>query len=135
MTNETKITVHNKLSMAKRDINVYHNSKRSAHMIGHDGSVTIPLRPAAEDDFLHISIVSGPGSLENTNVVNLPAWADFEYTGENNFILCHSHTDDRIIVKIPPGTPQWQMRVYRSGTPSSTGRSSGRITIGECKVS
>jgi hypothetical protein len=37
------ITVRNKLVTEKRDLNIYHHSKRSAYMISHCNSITIPL--------------------------------------------------------------------------------------------
>ncbi|MCU0289222.1 MAG: hypothetical protein MUF15_22855 [Acidobacteria bacterium] len=43
---------------------VYHHSNRSAYIISHNSSISIPLRTSGEGDYLHISIVSGPGNLE-----------------------------------------------------------------------
>ena len=63
MAKEINITIENKLVMEKRDMNVYHHSTRSAHMISFDSSITLPLRSVMGDDYLHISIVTGPGNL------------------------------------------------------------------------
>lgn len=127
MAKDIKITVENKLVAEKRDMNVYHNSTRSAHMISYNSSVTLPLKPVIEDDYLHVSVVIGPGHLENTSVVNLPSWADFEFSSEKNVTITHS--GERTLLKIPPGLPMWQLRITRpiSRIDSST----DHVTIGD----
>ena len=115
MAKEISITIENKLVREKRGMNVYHHFTRSAHMINHNDSITFPLRSSLEDDYLHISPVSGPGHLENKSVVNLPSWADFEFSFEGNVILAHSL--DRTLLEIPPGIPVWQLRVTRLSFP------------------
>ncbi len=125
---EVKITIENKLVIEKREINVYHHSTRSAHMISHNNSLTISLRPIVEDDYLHISVVSGPGHLKNKGVVILPSWADFEFSSEGNVIVAHSA--DRIVVKIPPGPPVWQLKMTWS-TSSSSNHPSAKVTVGD----
>ncbi|NIM13966.1 MAG: hypothetical protein GTO45_18125 [Candidatus Aminicenantes bacterium] len=127
MAKEINVTVENKLVMEKRDMNVYHHSTRSAHMISHNSSITLPLRPAVEDDYLDISVVSGPGHLENKSVVNLPSWADFEFSSRGRGSIIRS--GDRILLKIPPGPPEWQLKMTRSSSPVS--QSTDRVTIGD----
>jgi hypothetical protein len=128
MTKEVNITVENKLVMEERDMNVYHHSTRSAHLISHNSSVTLPLSPVMEDDYLHISIVSGPGHLENKSVVNLPSWADFEFSSEGNITVTHS--GDRTLLKIPPGLPNWQLKMTRPAA-SYINKSSDCVFIGD----
>ena len=125
MPKEIKITIENKLVMGKRDMNVYHHSSKSAHMISHNSSVTLPLRPVIEDDYLYISIVSGPGSLERKSVVNLPAWVDFEFLSEGKLAVAYS--GERILLKIPPGPPGWQLKLTRSS--SRFKQTTGRVTV------
>ncbi len=127
MAKQIKITIQNKLVMEKRDMNIYHHSTRSAHMISSDSSVTLPFRPVTEDDYLHISIVSGPGRLESNCVVSLPSWADFEFSSRGDVTVAHS--GDRTLVKIPPGLPVWQLKMTRSL--SSLINPSDRVTIGD----
>ena len=67
------------------------------------------MRTTVEDDYLHISVVSGPGHLENKSVVNLPTWADFEFSSGGNATLIHS--GDRTLLKIAPGPPTWQLKM------------------------
>jgi hypothetical protein len=128
MAKEINITIENKLVMEKRDMNVYHHSTRSAHLISHDSSITLPLKPGIEDDYLHISIVSGPGKLEGNCLVNLPSWVDFELTsaGDANVV----HLGERILLKIPPGPAIWQLRMTRSLS-SLNHQPSDRVTIGD----
>ncbi len=128
MAKQIDIIIENKLTVEKRPMNVYHHATRSAHMIGYNGSITLPLKPAVEDDYLHISIVSGPGRLKTHSVVNLPSWSDFEFSFDGNVTLVHS--GDRTLIKLPPGPPGWQLKMTRSGS-SFSYRLSDRITVGD----
>jgi hypothetical protein len=128
MAKQIKITIENKLVMEKRDMNVYHHSTRSAHMISHDSFVTLPLRSVIENDYLHISIVRGPGCLEGDCVVNLPSWVDYELSSAGDATTTHS--GDRTLLKIPAGPPVWQLKMTW-GSSSLTARQSDRITIGD----
>ena len=128
MAKEINVTIENKLVMEKRDMNIYHHSTRSAHMISHNNSITLPLQTSLEDDYLHISVVSGPGHLTNKSVLNLPAWLDFELSSEGKVIVAHS--GDRIYLKIPQGPSTWQLRMTRSIT-SIINQSADRVTIGD----
>jgi hypothetical protein len=103
------ITVKNKLVKDKRGINVYHNSSRSAHLISHNSSITLPLAGSGENDYLHISLVSGPGNLWKDCMISVPSWADFEFSSEGKITL--THNGGRTILKIPPGPPNWQLKI------------------------
>ena len=105
------ITVRNKLITEKRDLNVYHHSNRSAYMISHGNSITIPLGTVEDGDYLHLSIVSGPGSLEKDCWIDMPSWCDFTVSGLGNGDLTHS--GDRMLLTIPPGPPVWQLKITR----------------------
>lgn len=112
MAKAINITIKNKLEIEKRDMTIYHHFARSAHMISHNSSITISLMPIIEGDYLHISIVSGPGNLLNQSVFNLPSWADFELFSAGNIML--SHSNGRVLLKIPPGPPIWQLKMKQS---------------------
>lgn len=127
MAKEINITIENKLVTEQRDMNVYHHSTRSAHMISFNSSVTLPLRAAVENDYLHISVVSGPGHLKNRSIVNLPSWVDFEFSSVGNVTVIHS--GDRTVLRIPPGFPVWQLKMTRSA--SLIDQPSDRVTIGD----
>jgi hypothetical protein len=131
MAKEINITVENKLIMEKRDMNVYHHSTRSAHLISHNNSITLPLRSSLDDDYLHVSIVCGPGHLTSRSVLNLPSWADFELNSEGNLIAAHS--GERTVLKIPPGPSTWQLKIKRP-IDSLINRSVDRVTIGDDRL-
>lgn len=121
MTDEIGITIQNKLVTEKRSINVYRHFTRDAYLISYNSSVDLHLGTDIGNDYLHISIVSGPGPLADGCVVNLPAWADYEFSSEGK--LTAAHDGDRKLLKIPPGPCVWQLKITRSpgmaGCPSS----------------
>lgn len=128
MAKEINIIIENKLITEKRDMNVYHHAGRSAHMISHDSSVTLSLKPVVENDYLHISIVSGPGHLEGNCVVNLPSWIDFELSSAGDAAIVHS--GNRTVLTIPPGSSIWQLKMTRSVT-SLIGQPWDCVTVGD----
>ena len=128
MAKDIKITIENRLVMEKRDLNVYHHFSRSAHMISHGSSITFSFRSVIEDDYLHVSIVSGPGRLEGNCVVTLPPWVNFELFSAGDATVTHS--EDRTFLKIPPGPPIWQIRMTRSLS-SLIDQPSDHITVGD----
>jgi hypothetical protein len=107
------MTVRNKLVTEKRDLNVYHHSTRSAYLISHDNSITIPLGTVEDGDYLHLSIVSGPGSMEKDCWIEIPCWCDFTISGLGNGDFTHS--GNRTLLKIPPGPPLWQLKITQPG--------------------
>lgn len=113
MSRGIDITVQNKLITEKRDLNVYHHFTRGAYMISHGNSITIPLGPVEDGDYLHLTIVSGPGSMEKDCWINIPSWCDFTVSGLGNGDFTHS--GDRMLLTIPPGPPVWQLKITRPG--------------------
>jgi hypothetical protein len=111
MHNKVKITIKNKLETEKRDIHVYHHATRSAHIISYNRSVVLSLRTTEKDDYLHISVITGPGNLKYDCVLDLPAWADFKLNTEGKLTVTHS--GDRTLAKIPPGPPTWTLSITR----------------------
>ncbi len=97
-------------------------------MISFDSSITLPFKPVSEDDYLHISIVSGPGRLKGNCFVNLPSWINFELSSAGDATI--DHLGDRTLLKIPPGPPVWQLKMTRSLT-SPVDQPSYRVTIGD----
>ena len=114
MVKEIDITIRNKLTAGERDLHVYHYSTRSAHIISHNSSITLPLRNAAENDYLYISVVKGPGYLWTACVIGLPSWMDFDFSSEGNLTVTHSGNVKRTLLKIPPGPPTWELKIARS---------------------
>ncbi len=128
MAKEINIKVENRFVIEKRDLNVYHHSGKSTHLISCGSSVDLPLKPAGQNDFLHISIVGGPGPLEGKCMVNLPHWIDFKFSPGGDMDV--THPGDRTLLKIPPGPPLWQLKMTRS--PSTFFKQApDRITVGD----
>lgn len=111
MPEKFDITVENKLITDKRDINVYHHASGSAHIISFYSSITIPFGTIEEDDYLHISVVSGPGNLWKDYLIALPSWINFEFSTEGKITL--SHSGARTLLNVPPGPPTWQLKMTR----------------------
>ena len=128
MSVKVDIIVENKLIKEKRDIHVYHQSTRSAHIISRGSSITLPLRTTVEDDYLYISVVRGPGNLWKESVIDLPSWADFEFSLEGKVVITHS--GNRTLLKISPGPPTWQLKMTMSND-SPVVQMSDHIIIGD----
>ena len=130
MTEEFDITVKNKLIEERRYINVYHQSTRSAHLISYNSSITLPLGTVEESDYLYISAVRSNGNLWKTCLINIPSWADFEFSSDGKVAIAHSNDADRTILKVPPGPPTWQLKMTQS-TAVLMGKLSDNIIIGD----
>jgi hypothetical protein len=130
MIKDVEITIKNKLVMEKRDINVYHHASGSAHIISYNSSVTLPLGTVSQEDYLHISAVSGPGNLKYDSVIDLPSRVDFELTSEVKVTV--THCGDRTLAKIPPGPPTWMLKITRpnpANSPSTESASAAAVTV------
>lgn len=119
MPGTIEISVENKLKREKRDINVYHHASRSAHIISHNSAVSLPFGLRDDDDYLHISVIRGPGHLWKECVMDLPSWADFEISAEEKINL--NHSGERIFIRIPPGPPTWQLKLSGSNRLTALG--------------
>lgn len=137
MSEEVDIIVENQFIIEKRDINIYHHSTGSAHIISQNSSITLPLREVGQGDYLHISVVSGPGDLEYDCWVDLPSRLDFQFTSAGKVtIFVFTHHGDRSLLKIPPGPPTWQLKLTRPTNLSSTCRlNKGNVIVGNNGVS
>lgn len=118
MPEEIEMTVENKLITEKRDLNVYHHTTQSAHIISHNSSITLPLAANGEKDYLQISVVKGPGYLEKYCLIDIPSWFDFNFICKESVTgisITHSHEPGgaRTILKIPPGPPAWELKITR----------------------
>jgi hypothetical protein len=130
MPKEFDITVENKLIGEKRYINVYHQSTRSAHLISYNNSITLPLGTLEENDYLYISAVRSHGNIWKACLIDVPSWADFEFTSEGKVAVAHANDADRIILKVQPGPPTWQLKMTQS-TAAFIGKLSDNVIIGD----
>jgi hypothetical protein len=130
MLEEFNIKVENKLIEERRYINIYHQSTRSAHLISYNSSITLPLGTVEESDYLYISAVRSNGNLWKTCLINIPSWADFEFSSDGKVAIAHSNDENRTILKVPPGPPTWQLKMIHS-TAVLMGRPSDNVIIGD----
>lgn len=86
-------------------------STKSAHIISYDNSITLPLGNVAENDYLYISAVKSNGNLWKACLIDVPSWADYEFSSDGKVAVAHSHAADRTILKVPPGPPMWQLKM------------------------
>ena len=107
-----EITVRNMLLAEKRDLSVYHHADRSASLIGSNSRIMLSLRTVEENDYMHLSVVRGPGKLRQECVVDLPFWLDFDFSSVGEGII--RRIGKRTRLTIPPGPPGWQIKVTRS---------------------
>lgn len=109
MKKKFNITVRNKLIKEKTYVNLYHHSNRSAYIISYNSSITRPIKSVEEDDYLHISVVSGTGSFINNCILDLPSFMDFKFWAAGKMTLFHS--GKRTLLRIPPGPPTWEIKM------------------------
>lgn len=122
MSKVIEIVVENRLITGKRDINVFHHATGSAHIISHNSSITLPFKTVGENDYLQVSTARGAGDLWKACLIRLPSWADFEFSTGGNVTFVHLHDSNRILIKIPPGPPTWELKMACSTTVSAVGR-------------
>ncbi len=130
MAQEFDITVENQLIEEKRYINVYHRSTRSAHIISYNSSITLPMGTLEENDYLYISATRSNGNLWKACSIDVPSWADFEFSSEGKVTITHCNDADRLIFKVPPGPPTWQLKMTQSSA-AFMGKPSDNVIIGD----
>lgn len=109
MAAEFEITIRNKLVSQRKDINVYHYATRSAHIISHNSSITLPFKTSGEMDFLSLSIPSVAGRLRKKCLIDLPEWSEVELSLEGKITIFQR--EGRILLKIPAGAPIWELKL------------------------
>jgi hypothetical protein len=130
ITKQIDITIRNKLIKEKRDINVYHHTSQSAHIISCNSSITRGIKTVEENDYLHISVDRGRGHLNNDCILDLPSFVDFRFSLPGEITLVHD--GERILIKIPPGPPIWELKMTipkRSSAVDSL--TEDQVTIGD----
>jgi hypothetical protein len=130
MTAGFDIVINNKLAIQRRDIHVYHYASRSAHIISYNSSITLPLHTIDGKDYLGISMTGAAGRLRNNCTIDLPAWLEAEIYLEGKLTV--SHCDRRTLLKIPPGSSDWELRLTRpAGVTARAIHAVDRVTIGD----
>lgn len=116
MPHQVEISVENKLTVGERDINVFHYASHSGHIISHNSCISVPLGNAGDGDYLHVSVVKGPGYLWMDCVISLPLWLGFDFSSEGKMTVSRSADGSRTLLKIPPGPPTWELKITYTST-------------------
>ncbi len=107
------IVVVNNLCHEKRDLIIYHHSTRGTHIISHGSRFSLPFKTGIhEGDYLLVSVNRGPGDLWDDCVVNVPSWLGFDITAQRRVSVAHGGS--RTLVVIPPGPPNWELKLLQS---------------------
>jgi len=109
MPEQLHMSIINKLSKEKRDISLYHHRDKSAYIVSHNSKVEISMSAQEEGDFLHLSIVSGPGNMNLPCRISFPPWCNYSISGLGNGDVCRSSNET--LITIPPGSPVWQLKL------------------------
>ena len=86
MDNVLTIEIKNRLVDTGKCIQVYHNYTRITDTVCYNHSITLPLQTAAanrEEDYLKISTMEKSSAVKVDYVIDLPAWANFDFLSEN----------------------------------------------------
>lgn len=113
MTDVINIIVINRLVKEKRYLNIHHHSTGSSHLISTKKEVAVPLNLKTKNDYLTISVVGGPGHMWHGCRVNLPSWLDFDFLATDVVTLGHRGSEERIVIDVPPGLPNWRLKITR----------------------
>ncbi len=127
MPKKIKITVKNKLQTQKRTLSLYCHLEKSSHLISDNSTWTVTLKPVEQEDYIHISVIQGPGNLKKECRITLPSWLDFQLTSRDDFTQIHS--GDRTILKIPPGPPIWALKITQPADSSIKASTGNTITV------
>lgn len=103
------IVISNKLEKEKRDLTMYINTVKESHLVSANSSRIWRAKPGAADDFLHIAVAPGPGQLKSTWILDIPSYLNVKFRSSGEFVLFHS--EERTELRIPPGPPDWQIRL------------------------
>jgi hypothetical protein len=109
LTEPVGITIRNNLNKEKREISVYHHSRRMSHIVSHNRSLNHILESMDKGDYIQVSVVSGPGHLNHTCILVLPSFLDFTFSATGDVTI--EHFNQRLMLKIPPGPPTWEIKM------------------------
>ncbi len=105
-----RIAVCNRLVRDRRDINVYHHSEGTNNIISSKSRAVYSLGDHDAGDCLKISVPSGPGYLLNPCILEMPPYMNYRFSAEGKFLLLHK--GERTLLKIPPGPPLWELKLF-----------------------
>jgi hypothetical protein len=124
------IEIQNKLVNQKKSIDVYHHVTGITDTISYNHSITLPIKTfisKQKPDFIQITIKKEPGDSIEEIAVNLPSWAKYEFSPNNNIDITIIYLENRTLLKIPPCPPTWKLKIYRPD--NSTFQSNDNVII------
>lgn len=113
MAEVINIIIINRLVKEKRYLNIYHHGTGSSYMISDKKEVNVPLKINRKKDYLTIAVAGEPGHMWNGCRANLPSWLDFDFLATDAVTLNHRGGGERTVITIPPGLPNWQLKITR----------------------
>jgi hypothetical protein len=113
MADVINIIIINRLVKENRYLNIYHHGTGSSHLISTKKEVAVPLNLKSKNDHLSISVVGAPGHMWSGCRVDLPSWLDFDFLTTDSVTLGHRSSGERIFIDVPPGLPNWQLKITR----------------------
>jgi hypothetical protein len=113
MADVINIIIKNRLVKEKRYINIYHHGTGSSYLISDKNEVNVPLKINRKKDYLTIAVAGEPGHMWNGCRAILPSWLDFDFLATDAVSLNHRPGGERTVITIPPGLPNWQLKITR----------------------
>jgi hypothetical protein len=113
MAKEIPIIIENKLTQGEREINIFHHSRLSTHIISHNSTITLSLGGPGDNDYLHISVLRGPGYFWKYCAIDLPSWLNYHFSSIGKLTVTHNGGSQRSLLEIPPGPPTWELKITR----------------------
>jgi hypothetical protein len=113
MADVINIIIINRLVKGKRYLHIYHYCSGSSYLISDNKEVNVPLKISRKKDYLTIAITGEPGHMWNGCRVDLPSWLDFDFLATDAITLNHCGCGERTVIIIPPGLPNWQLKITR----------------------
>ncbi|UCH97527.1 MAG: hypothetical protein JSV88_11930 [Candidatus Aminicenantes bacterium] len=114
MTNVIIIEVKNRLEITRKCLEVYRHYSGITDTVYYNHSITLPLQTSArnrQEDYLEISTVEKSPGLTADCVIDLPAWANFDFLSGESVKIALTHLKERILLKITPGTFPWELKI------------------------
>ncbi|MCK4760719.1 MAG: hypothetical protein KAW12_00870 [Candidatus Aminicenantes bacterium] len=128
-------TVKNKLSEGQygRNVAVYNSSDSVEAIIAHGNfeSFNVPINDV--DASLAITVTGAPGNLKNWCWAHLPANDNFVYELISNDVgsVSTKVSGSTLILAIPPGSPDWLLKIGSPGKKSSPSKGNDIILTSE----
>lgn len=116
MDNVLTIEIKNQLGNTRKCIKVYHHYTRITDTVCFNHSITLPLQNTAanrQEDYLKISTMETSGGVTANCLIDLPAWANFDFLSGQRVGITLTHSNERILLIITPGILPWDLKISK----------------------